>query len=453
MDFRKNNYLEVWKILIVALCFISSYYLFAFPDKNQIFSVMTYSWFFLILYWGYFTWQFIKREKGSNINPILRTLALFIPYIPFGMLFYDVFTVTTNWSKKKIVLLAILFVLIYHKTYYLGYILAQYYIKSTTLENILFVILEFVKILPFFIIQHFINKYVFKSQENEDWKEQTKTTNIRVIIIFLFVYMGTFCIAMKTYILGSLPIKLGYYYLIQLGSFLFATIVTYISHLIYEGRAGLNDKTKKIIKTTTIIILVLLSISYIAELADKQINRKTYTKVDNFFKARKIVAKSPEAKNCGNQWLYISKSTRIKLIDEKATIGDEFKNPKIYDSAITSCNYYIKDLNNLSIPNDIPQEKIKAIQEYINDELQLVNGYNQDLKALKACNGNKICIMKMKSDLFDNPSKFLQLSRNMMLSYAKAKKRISVKYILKGGVLGEYFVKYEMQSNIKKLDK
>lgn len=447
MDFRKNNYLEVWKIFIISLCFISSYYVFTFPDKNHVSNIMMYGWFFLVLYWGYYTWKFIKREKGSNINPVLRTLALFIPYIPFGMLFYDVFTVTTNWSKKKIILLSILFVLIYHKTYYLVYILSQHYIKSTTLENILFVIMEFIKIVPFLITQHLINKHSLKLQESEKWKEQIKTTNIRVIIFFLFVYVGTFCIAMRTYILGSMPIRLTYYYLIQLCSLSFAAIVTYFVHLIYEGRTGLNDKTKKIIKTTTIIILVLLSISYIAELADKQINRKTYANVDNFFRKHKIVLSSKDAKNCGNQFLYIYKNTKIKLIDENATIKNEFKNPKIYDSAITSCNCYINDLNNLSIPKDISKEKFEAIQDYIKYELQLVNGYNQDLKALKACNGNKTCIIKTKSDLFDNHSKFLQLSRNMVLSYAKAKKRISVKYILKGGVLGEYFIKFKMQSN------
>lgn len=435
MNFRKTNYLEVWKIFIIIFCIWSLFPFFYAPlGLSQTNSIILNVLSVLILYWGYFTWKFVKKEKNSNIHLIWRTIALILPYIPLGMLFFDILQITTSLNKKKTVLFATIFILIYENAHLIGAI----HLLMPKHKILTFVLFYLLKALPFIIIQHLINNHVCKLEEAKNWKNKITESNIRAGIIFLFTYIITFIVL--AFVLKASDLC------ICISTLLIAFISAYIVHIVYEERSQkINNKTRKILT----VILSILAIIYAIDFIDWQINKNTYIKIGNFLKSNKNITKSKEANNCGNQFLYISKNTSIKLIDEDAKILEEFKNPKIYNSAITSCNYYIKDLNSLNIPKDIPPEKAKALQDYIKHELQLVNSYNQDLKVLKECNGNKTCILNMKSELFDNPSRFGEVAMDTMFAYNRAKKRPSVKYILSGGDIILNFAKF----NIKNIQK
>lgn len=201
------------------------------------------------------------------------------------------------------------------------------------------------------------------------------------------------------------------------------------------------------VKKMLIAILFILITLYAVELVDWQIHKATYIKIDDFFKTNKQVAKGQDAKSCFNQSMYIYKNTIFKLTNDKDKISNEFKNPKIYLSTISSCNNAVDDFKNIYIPSDIPKNKNKLLKDYNQANIQSIKININNLNILKKCNGNEQCVIKAENIIEYNPYKESKLLLMTLLTAIQAKERLSVSYILRG-YAGEYFIK----NKIKKLE-
>lgn len=163
MNFRKEHYIEPWKVFVLTFITLGLYQ----------------------FYWVFYTWKFVQEQTNIKINPLWRTVAiLLITIAPMAMFFYNVLLITTKINNRKILFIA--FILSTLDTLF-SY---NYHFEKGLVTNVLILVFELIYISTIFtVIQNQINKYVSKSIVIE---EKTKIENIssfnpRIFQIITFI--------------------------------------------------------------------------------------------------------------------------------------------------------------------------------------------------------------------------------------------------------------------------
>ncbi len=101
-------------------------------------------------YWFYKSWKFIEYHKQKNFNPLIRTLATFLPVLililPF-ILFKEIYSIINPQEKTKSVITAII----------LTFLFAG--INSFMYEESIYKWVAYLTFLPLLIVQHHLNNY------------------------------------------------------------------------------------------------------------------------------------------------------------------------------------------------------------------------------------------------------------------------------------------------------
>lgn len=157
MNFRKEHYIESWKVFLLTFFTLGFYQ----------------------IYWVFHTWKFVKEETGTKFSPAWRTIAqLLFPVIPDALLFYDVFLITTRLNRRLLLFTSIILaamVLVYTndiRAAHIGFAL-----------KILFLILELLLAsTAFAIMQKQINKYLLTKVAETQVSLVTKRNSTNTIV-------------------------------------------------------------------------------------------------------------------------------------------------------------------------------------------------------------------------------------------------------------------------------
>lgn len=131
-------------------------------------------------------------------------------------------------------------------------------------------------------------------------------------------------------------------------------------------------RIKQTAVTLLIIIFALFVISYVIEVIDNKKNGEMYSKIDNFIHSLIQINKSPESTFCANQAILRPNKDSKKILQ-----------------AEKDCQYTIKKMGELKIPEKIPVKRKKLLIKIKKDFINMQQDCYQIIKIQESFNIDK----------------------------------------------------------------
>lgn len=213
MNFRNDHYIEPWKVFAFTFITLGLYQ----------------------FYWIFYTWKFIEEESEIKVNPLLRTLAIFLSIGPIAILFYDILRITTKTSRTIVLFIAILLPVLDH---IIGYNYNYQQDVDVLLKILTLIFSSFVTSSIFAFAQLQINKYLIEKNKNAE-EIKIRLINTKTSLNPRIFQVVTICCALiditLMYLLNLDDLKL------VLITSLLVVIATYITTEIYEKKGIKNE--------------------------------------------------------------------------------------------------------------------------------------------------------------------------------------------------------------------
>ena len=151
--------------------------------------VISFGWYFFV--WAYKTWKFIRDETGYPLNPLLRTVALWVPIAHevflFG-LFKEVKDLTTDAEEQTDDLVSSRMPGMDYKMilFWLAFSVSTYFLAAQGWP----VLIGFASVLFIVPLQRRINRY-------SAWKHDIRPAKVSIIVWIVLVPLGLLAIAAR----------------------------------------------------------------------------------------------------------------------------------------------------------------------------------------------------------------------------------------------------------------
>lgn len=187
-----------------------------------------------------------------------------------------------------------------------------------------------------------------------------------------------------------------------------------------------------LISILLLLVIVVLSL-FLIQGIDYALHFKTYSQIDKFFGNMKDLRLKDKCYDDYSKILNVK--FKKQAITSKSILKPKQKDSTqivpfdVYNKAILSCTQYKKDLSDVTVPQNISEDKLILLKKAKESKIISIDLFLDELNNLKLCNGNLKCIEPDKKYNASNTDK-LRLLREGNNAALEAQKRLSVNYYI-----------------------
>lgn len=183
------------------------------------------------------------------------------------------------------------------------------------------------------------------------------------------------------------------------------------------------SRAKNILITISLTIILLVIILFVIQCVDASVNNKTYSQIDNYYTQIKDISRHNK---CLTEYSYISKYSMYpnKRVPYKL-LQDNY-----YDGVISSCRQYKTYINNINIPNSIPEDKKALLIKYKQQRSVFVDYVVKDINTAKTCKADNKCVIATNKKLMPRNFEFGKVVMQAQVTLLQSQKRLSFDYYI-----------------------